>query len=55
MKVFLAGAETYADILARFKNEHPYVLTSFYYAKKELEEMIPYFGDFLLDSGAFTF
>ena len=55
MKVFLAGAETYIGVLEKFKHEKPYVLTSFFYAKKDLEDMIPYFGDFLLDSGAFTF
>lgn len=33
----------------------PYILESFYYADKDTERLIPYFGDFLLDSGAFTF
>lgn len=33
----------------------PYILESFYYANKETEEMIPYFEDFILDSGAFSF
>lgn len=55
MKVFLAGAESVCGILKHCKNEKPYVLSSYYYADKELEELIPYFGDFLLDSGAFTF
>ena len=33
----------------------PYILESFYYADEDTERLIPYFGDFLLDSGAFTF
>lgn len=36
--------------------EHrPFILESFYYADENTEKLIPYFGDFLLDSGAFTF
>lgn len=33
----------------------PYILESFYYIDKDAERLLPYFGDFLLDSGAFTF
>lgn len=33
----------------------PYILESFYYADEDTERLLPYFGDFLLDSGAFTF
>lgn len=33
----------------------PFILESFYYADSDTERLIPYFGDFLLDSGAFTF
>ena len=33
----------------------PYYLESFYYADAGLEKMIPMLGDFMLDSGAFTF
>lgn len=33
----------------------PYILESFYYADSDTERLLPYFGDFLLDSGAFTF
>lgn len=33
----------------------PYILESFYYADEITKKLIPYFGDFLLDSGAFTF
>lgn len=35
--------------------ERPYVLESFYYADAETERVIPCFGDFMIDSGAFTF
>lgn len=37
------------------KNHRPFILESFYYADETTEKLIPYFGDFLLDSGAFTF
>lgn len=33
----------------------PFILESFYYADEDTERLIPMFGDFLLDSGAFTF
>lgn len=33
----------------------PYILESFYYVNEDTERLLPYFGDFLLDSGAFTF
>lgn len=36
-------------------NIKPFILESFYYADEATERLIPYFGDFLLDSGAFTF
>jgi hypothetical protein len=37
-------------------NWKPYILESYYYADKdEIQKLMPYFGDFLLDSGAFTF
>lgn len=37
------------------KNHHPYILESFYYVNEDTERLLPFFGDFLLDSGAFTF
>lgn len=40
------------EIIAKSK---PYILESFYYTNADTERLIPYFGDFLLDSGAFTF
>lgn len=33
----------------------PYILESFYYVDADTERLLPLFGDFLLDSGAFTF
>ena len=37
------------------RKHKPYILESFYYADETTEKLIPYFGDFLLDSGAYTF
>ena len=58
MRLYLAG-------VAPWRNEgmyddatrsyHPYILESFYYCDEDTERLLPYFGDFLLDSGAFTF
>lgn len=42
----------YDPIIRKHK---PYILESFFYADDETERLLPYFGDFLLDSGAFTF
>ena len=33
----------------------PYILESFFYVDADTERLLPYFGDFMLDSGAFTF
>lgn len=33
----------------------PYILESFYYCDEDTERLLPYYGEFLLDSGAFTF
>lgn len=51
------GSEiTYSAIVPdEVKNHHPFILESFYYANETTEQLLPYFGDFLLDSGAFTF
>lgn len=38
-----------------YKKKLPYILESFFYADADTERLIPYMGDFLLDSGAFTF
>ena len=37
------------------REHHPYILESFFYADEDTERLIPLFGDFMLDSGAFTF
>lgn len=37
------------------RKHKPFILESFYYADADTEKLLPYFGDFLLDSGAFTF
>ena len=57
--------ETFLAGVATWRNEgmydgitylnHPYILESFYYCDADTERLLPYFGDFLLDSGAFTF
>ena len=58
MRLFLAGVAPwrsgggYDPIIRTHK---PYILESFYYADADTERLLPYFGDFMLDSGAFTF
>lgn len=37
------------------KGWHPFILESFFYIDEVTENLLPEFGDFLLDSGAFTF
>lgn len=66
-KAFLGGDhdETFLAGVAPWRNEgiydsetmrnRPYILESFYYCDEDTERLIPHFGDFLLDSGAFTF
>ena len=57
MKLYLADSgklrEAYCE--EPTLEHHPFILESFYYADKDTERLLPYFGDFLLDSGAFTF
>lgn len=60
MKVFLVGQNWFDQLvkyenILDFKDWKPYILESFFYADSDTEKLIPYFGDFLLDSGAFTF
>ena len=62
MKLYLAGGNIgykwvgdYNEIMI---NDKPYILESFYYIKDQIKwimKMRPFFKDFLLDSGAFTF
>lgn len=35
--------------------QRPYILESFFYCDADTVRLMPYYGDFLLDSGAFTF
>jgi len=57
MRVFLADSGSLREAYCEEPTikYRPYILESFYYADKETERLLPYFGDFLLDSGAFTF
>ena len=58
MKVFLAGVAPWRDgggYDPIIKEHHPYILESFYYVDEDTERLLPHFGDFMLDSGAFTF
>jgi hypothetical protein len=57
MKLFLAGIQGKAKTFV-LNEESPYILESFFYIRNQHEwimKMKPYFKDFLLDSGAFTF
>lgn len=58
LKVFLAEIAPWRNeglYDATIKEHRPYILESFYYCNADTERLMPYFGDFLLDSGAFTF
>lgn len=58
MKIYLAGVAPWRNEQiydAAIKKSGPYILESFYYTDVDTERLLPHFGDFLLDSGAFTF
>lgn len=58
MQVYLAGVAPWRSegiYDKEIKMSNPYILESFLYCDKDTERLIPHFGDFLLDSGAFTF
>ena len=58
LKLHLAGVPPWREdglYDNAIKTYHPYVLESFYYVNEDTERLLPLFGDFLLDSGAFTF
>lgn len=70
MKIYLASPHTFqrfkdgkqliASIIGggfdkAIREHKPYILESFYYANEDTERLLPLFGDFMLDSGAFTF
>ena len=58
MQIYIAGTWPYRNLgdydptVFKYK---PFILESFYYVDEDTERLLPYFGDFLLDSGAFTF
>lgn len=58
MQIFLAGVAPwrseggYDETICTY---HPFILESFFYVDNDTERLLPHFGDFLLDSGAFTF
>ena len=58
MQVYLAGIAPWRDgggYDKLIETYHPYTLESFYYCDEDTERLMPFYGDFLLDSGAFTF
>lgn len=58
MKIYLAGVAPWRNegiYDSIIKTHRPYILESFYYTDEDTERLLSYFGDFLLDSGAFTF
>lgn len=58
MKLYLAGIQGKAKDFVIINNSKPYILESYFYIKEQNEwilKMRPYFKDFLLDSGAFTY
>ena len=59
MTIYLAGNTIFPLYIAPMLNgggfSEPYILESFFYADEDTERLIPHFGDFMLDSGAFTF
>lgn len=59
MKVYLAGGESrhfvHDDLLNGKTEWRPFILESFYHTDANTESLIPHFGEFMLDSGAFTF
>lgn len=60
MRIYLAGVAPWRGGSDRIYDRaiavhHPFILESFYYADADTERLLPNFGDFMLDSGAFTF
>ena len=58
MKIYLAGVAPWKEeglYDESIRKHKPFILESFYYADEWTEKMLPLFGDFMLDSGAFTF
>ena len=67
MKIYMAGNTIFPKYIAPtllggdfgndslIKEHRPFILESFYYCDADTERLLPLFGDFMLDSGAFTF
>ena len=55
MKVFLAGCYSRPYCFEVSKDKKPFILESFFYINEDVIKYLHHFGDFLLDSGAFTF
>ena len=58
LKIYFAGVAPWKEqgLYDKAITTHrPYILESFYYVNDDTKRLLPYFGDFLLDSGAFTF
>lgn len=58
MRLFLAGVAPWragGGYDQTIRTHRPYILESFYYVDEDTERLLPLFGDFMLDSGAFTF
>lgn len=57
MRVMLAGSESRSDKLAEQKKKKklkPFILDSFFNVSPATEKYVPCYGDYMLDSGAFT-
>ena len=55
MNIMLAGEESRADELGEQRKKYkPYILESFLQTTEKSVKYLPYYGDYMLDSGAFT-
>jgi hypothetical protein len=60
MRVYLVAQGQFKTYVTTEENRAiydlaPYILESFYSVDDDTERLLPYYGDFMLDSGAFTF
>ena len=51
---YVGVKETIGGKADAIRDHKPFILESYYYMDEKIKKLIPYFGDFLLDSGAFT-
>ena len=55
MNIMLAGGESRADKLGEQRKKYkPYILESFLQTTEKSVKYLPYYGDYMLDSGAFS-